>query len=88
MQLAVEPDVGRPLDHEDELLLRALRVRIRRPPPRRQPLVMDAEPLQPEVPPERRPDAHELVVAAIAAASRRARSRSSARCSPVARPVP
>src|SRR4051812_359622 len=62
MEMAIDPHVGLAFDDVDELFLRALGVRKGRAPPRRQSLVMDAQPRQAEMSAERRADAHQLVV--------------------------
>jgi hypothetical protein len=66
MEVAVEPDVGRALDHVDEFLLGALGVRERRALAGLDPLVVDAELIEPKVPPIVSTPRHRLVVPGIA----------------------
>jgi len=65
MQRAVEPNVGCAFDHVDEFFFGALRVRVGGTPAGEQPLVMDAEARQPEMPSEGRADARQLVIVLV-----------------------
>ena len=65
MQMPIEPDIGRALEHEHELLLHALRMRIGGAPAGQQAVMMDAEAREAERPRQRRADAEQLIAVRV-----------------------
>ena len=65
MQMPVDPDIRRALEHEHELLLHALGVRIRGAPAGQEALVMDAEPGEAERARQRCADAQVLIAVRV-----------------------